>query len=146
MDYKEYYETYYNYRQAKNDLHKLENNIADIISCLISTTSKMRDDVSKGSNTNDKMLQLTAKKIELESQEDLQVELLRTREKQKNDAESELRKSKDLKDIVYVKYYIDHIRPKEISRQLNFARSYIYNLLGEIKSFIYEYDKKHKKK
>ena len=146
MDYKEYYETYYNYRQAKNDLHKLQNNIADVISCLISTTSKMKDDVSKSSNTNDKILTLTAKKIELESQEDLQVELLRTREKQKNDAESELRKSKDLKDIVYVKYYIDHIRPKEISRQLNFARSYIYNLLGEIKSFIYEYDKKHKKK
>ena len=146
MDYKEYYETYYNYRQAKNDLHKLENNIADIISCLISTTSKMRDDVSRVSNTNDKMLQLTAKKIELESQEDLQVELLRTREKQKNDAESELRKSKDLKDIVYVKYYIDHIRPKEISKQLNFARSCIYNLLGEIKAYIYEYDKKHKKK
>ena len=146
MDYKEYYETYYNYKKAKNDLHKLENKIADVISSLMSTTSKMRADVSNGSNINDKMLQLTAKKMELESQEDLQVELLKTREKQKNDAESELRKSKDLKDIVYIKYFIDHIRPKEISKQLNFARSYIYNLLGEIKAYIFEYDKKHKKK
>ena len=147
MDYKEYYEIYYNYRQAKTDLHKLENKIADVISCLISTTSRMKDDGSnKGNNTNDKMLQLTARKIELESQEDLQIELLRTREKQKYDAEMELRKSNDLKDIVYVKYYIDHIRPKEISKTLNFARSYIYNLLGDIRIFIYEYDKKHKKK
>ena len=146
MDYKEYYETYYNYRQAKNDLHKLQNNIADVISCLISTTSKMKDDVSKSSNTNDKILTLTAKKIELESQEQLAKDLLKIRTEQKNDAEFELRKSTDLKDIVYVKYYIDHIRPKEISKTLNFARSYIYNLLGDIRAFIYEYDKKHKKK
>ncbi len=146
MDYKEYYETYYNYRQAKNDLHKLQNNIADVISCLISTTSKMKDDVSKSSNTNDKILTLTAKKIELESQEQLAKDLLKIRTEQKNDAEFELRKSTDLKDVVYVKYYIDHIRPKEISKTLNFARSYIYNLLGDIRAFIYEYDKKHKKK
>ncbi len=146
MDYKEYYEIYYNYKQVKNDLHKLQNNIADVISCLISTTSKMRDDVSKSSNTNDKILTLTAKKIELESQEQLAKDLLKIRTEQKNDAEFELRKSTDLKDIVYVKYYIDHIRPKEISKTLNFARSYIYNLLGDIRAFIYEYDKKHKKK
>ena len=146
MNYKEYYETYYNYKQAKNDLHKLENNLVDVISLLISTTSKLKDDVSRLSNNNDKLLSLTAKKIELESQEELQKELLKTREKQKNDAEVDLRKSVNLKDIVYVKYYLDHKRPREIAKQLNFARSYIYNILTEIKSFIYEYDKEHKKK
>ena len=146
MDYKEYYEIYCDYKKAKNDLHKLQNDIADIISCLISTTSKMKDDVSKGNNTNDKILQLTAKKIELESQEELQKELLITREKQKNDAELELRKSKDLKDIIYVKFYIDHVRVKEISRQLSFARSYIYDILTIIKNYINEFDKNIKKR
>ena len=146
MDYKEYYEIYYNYKKAKNDLHKLENKIADVISSLISTTSKMRDDVNKGSNSNDKMLQLTAKKIELESQLKLAKDLLKIRTEQKNNAEMELRKSKDLKDIIYIKYFIDHIRPIDIAKDLEFARSYIYNLLAEIKAYIYSQDKKHKKK
>lgn len=146
MNYEEYYEIYYNYKKAKNDLHKLQNNIVDIIGCLMSTTSKIKDDINTCNNGNDKILNLTAKKIELENQEKLAKDLLKVRVEQKKDAEIELRKSGDLKDIVYVKYFIDHIKPKEISKQLNFARSYIYNLLAELKTYIYEYDKKHKKK
>ncbi len=146
MNYIDYYETYYNYRQAKNDLHNLQNEIADIINCLISTTSKMSDEIGSGSKANDKMLQLTAKKIELESKEELVKALLIVRTNQKNDAEEELRKSKELKDQVYLLYYLDHIRPREIAQKLNFVTSYIYNLLGEIKEDIYNYDKKHKKK
>lgn len=146
MNYKEYYVIYYNYKKAKNDLHKLQNQIADVISCLMSTTSHIKDDVNLSNNNNDKMLQLTAKKIELESQKDLAKKLLILRLEQKNDAEIELRKSKDLKDRIYVMFFIEHLKPKDISQQLSFARSYIYNLLAEIKTYIYEYDKKHKKK
>lgn len=145
MNYKEYYVIYYNYRKAKNDLHKLQNNIADVISCLMSTTSHFKDVITI-SKDNDKILQLTAKKIELENQKDLAKKLLILRVEQKNDAEIELRKSKDLKDRIYVMFFIEHLKPKDISQQLSFARSYIYNLLAEIKTYIYEYDKKHKKK
>ena len=103
MNYKEYYEVYYNYRRTKNDLHKLQNDLADVISCLISTTSKIKDDVGKNSSINDKILTLTAKKIELEGQEELAKDLLKIRMEQKNNAELELRKSTDLKDIIYDK-------------------------------------------
>ena len=106
----------------------------------------MSDEIGSGSKANDKMLQLTAKKIELESKEELVKALLIVRTNQKNDAEEELRKSKELKDQVYLLYYLDHIRPREIAQKINFVTSYIYNLLGEIKEDIYNYDKKHKKK
>lgn len=145
MNYKEYYETYYNYRQAKNKLHKIQNEKADVINSMMSVVSQMKDVVNHSSNSNDKMLLLTGKKIDLEAQEKLAKGLLDVREEQRKEAEDELRKSKDLKDIIYVKYYIDHIRVKDIAKQLIFARSYIYNILTPIKDFISSYDKKHKK-
>ncbi len=149
MDYKEYYETYYNYRQAKNKLHKIQNDIADIITGLLSTASQMKDVVTNSSNANDKMLELTAKKIELEAKEELAKELLKIREKQKNDDEKELRKSveksKDIKDTVYIKYFIDYIKPKTIAMQLSYSTSYIYDILSQIREYIANYDKKRKK-
>ena len=145
MNYKEYYETYYNYKQAKNKLHKIQNDKADIINSMMSIVSQMRDISVHSSNSNDKMLSLTAKKIDLEAQEELAKNLLELRKEIMRDAEVELRKSKDLKDLIYIKYYLEHIRAKELSRQLNFARSYIYNILGIIKEFIKNYDKNIKK-
>lgn len=141
MDYKKYYEIYYSYRQAKNDLYKLQNDIADIITNLMSTSYKLRDNISICNNNNDKILQLTAKKIEIENQLKLAKDLLKIRTEQKSSAEIELKKSTDSKDIIYVKFYIEHMKPIEISKQLNFARSYIYNLLDEIKAYISNYDK-----
>lgn len=149
MNYKEYYETYYNYRQAKNKLHKIQNDIADIITGLLSTASQMKDVVTNSSNANDKMLELTAKKIELEAKEELAKELLKIREKQKNDDEKELRKSveksKDIKDTIYIKYFIDHIKPKTIAMQLSYSTSYIYDILSQIREYISNYDKERKK-
>ena len=146
MNYLEYYDIYCSYKKAKRDLFEIQNNIADAISSLLSITSQLKDDVISNSNVNDKIATLTAKKIELESQQELARDLLNVRTEQKNKAEIELRESINLKDIIYVKYYIDHKQPKEISKSLNFAKSYIYNLLNEIKFNIYQYDKKHKKK
>lgn len=148
MDYKEYYETYYNYRKAKNKLHRIQNDIADVINAMLSVTAKMKDDIGRGSNTNDKMLSLTAKKIDLEGQEVIAKELLSVREKQKNDAEKEFRdnasKTKDVKDVIYIKYFIDHIKPKTISSQLAYSTSYVYDILNQIREFISKYDSEHK--
>ena len=149
MNYKEYYETYYNYRKAKNKLHKLQNDIADIINSLLSVTSQMKEVVTNGSGENDKMLELTAKKIELESQLVLAKELLEVREIQKKEDEIELRKNaketKDAKDNIYIKYFIDHIKPKDISSQLSYSTSYVYDILAQIRQYISQYDKEHKK-
>jgi len=145
MNYKEYYETYYNYRQAIFKLHKIQNKLFDIINAMLSTTAQMKEDVgSSRSNSNDKMLSLTAKKIELEAQEVLAKELVEMHNKRRISDEEELRKSKDTKDKVYIMYFIEHQKVNDISRDLNYGKSYIYDVLSEIRKTIAELDKSYK--
>lgn len=146
MNYKEYYETYYNYRQAINKLHKIQNKLSDIINAMLSTTAQMKEDVVGGSksNSNDKMLSLTAKKIELEAQEELAKELVDMHNKRRLSDEEELRKSKDTKDKVYIMYFIEHSKVNDIARVLNYGKSYIYDVLSEIRKAIAELDKSYR--
>ena len=64
--------------------------------------------------------------------------------------EKELKDSKETKDIIYYKYFIQHIKVKEISKDIAFAREYTYDLLKQIKSDIAKLEqeliKKNKKK
>ena len=76
MNYKKYFVTYYNYKQAKIKLQNIQNEIADIISSMLSTTSQMREVVNSNKSSNDKMMELTTRKIELDSKEELAKELL----------------------------------------------------------------------
>ena len=53
-------------------------------------------------------------------------------------AEEELRKSRDIYDLVYTKRWIDHKRPKDIYRELDlmgmgYSRSHIYEIIKRIK-------------
>ncbi|MBQ8892547.1 MAG: hypothetical protein IJ068_06775 [Bacilli bacterium] len=150
MDYKEYHKTYYNFKRAKNKLHKIEDELADVINALLSVTSQIKDIVSFGGFNSDKMLSLTTRKDELEQQEILARDLLKVREKQNIDAEKELRKSKESKDIIYYRYFIDHIKVKDISKEIPLAREYTYELLKQIKVDItnieQEIREKYKKK
>ena len=75
MNYKKYFVTYYNYKQAKIKLQNIQNEIADIISAMLSTTSQMREVVNSNKSSNDKMMELTTRKIELDSKEELAKEL-----------------------------------------------------------------------
>lgn len=150
MDYKEYYKTYYNYRDAKNKLHKIQNDIAEVINNMLSITAQMKDDVGSSNSHNDKMLSLTAKKIDLEGQEKLAKELLIRMTRQKEEDEEELitnaTKSHDTISIIYIKYYIDHIKPKDIASQMAYSLSYIYDVLGQIKQYIHDYNAQKRKK
>lgn len=150
MNYKKYFITYYNYKQAKIKLQNIQNEIADIISSMLSTTSQMREIVNSNKSSNDKMMELTTRKIELDSKEELAKELLGVYNRQMLDAEKELKDSKETKDIIYYKYFIQHIKVKEISKDIAFAREYTYDLLKQIKSDIAKLEqeliKKNKKK
>ena len=66
MDYKEYHEIYCKFRQSKNDLKKIQNKIEDIIIKLISINSEIRDTISDKNEYNDRLLELTGKKVDLE--------------------------------------------------------------------------------
>ena len=53
-------------------------------------------------------------------------------------SEKELRKSKDIYDLIYTKKWIDHKRPKDIYRELdlmgmNYSRSHIYEIIKRIR-------------
>lgn len=53
-------------------------------------------------------------------------------------AEEQLRKSKDIYDLIYTKRWIDHKRPKDIYRELdlmgmNYSRSHIYEIIKRIR-------------
>jgi len=95
-------------------------------------------------------MELTTRKIELDSKEELAKELLGVYNRQMLDAEKELKDSKETKDIIYYKYFIQHIKVKEISKDIAFAREYTYDLLKQIKSDIAKLEqeliKKNKKK
>ena len=52
MNYKKYFVTYYNYKQAKIKLQNIQNEIADIISAMLSTTSQMREVVNSNKSSN----------------------------------------------------------------------------------------------
>ena len=56
-------------------------------------------------------------------------------------AEEQLRKSKNIYDIIYTKKWVDHKRPKDIYRELdlmgmNYSRSHIYVVINRIKEQI----------
>lgn len=55
--------------------------------------------------------------------------------------EEQLRKSKNIYDLIYTKKWVDHKRPKDIYRELdlmgmNYSRSHIYVVINRIKSQI----------
>ena len=56
-------------------------------------------------------------------------------------AEENLRKSRDIYDLIYTKKWVDHKRPKDIYRELdlmgmNYSRSHIYVVINRIKAQI----------
>lgn len=146
MDYKEYYKSYYNYRKAKNDIIRIEDSIADIINALLSISTTYKETNSSSNTCSDKVSKLTVEKVYLEGQAKLAKELLAIRENQKNEDEIELRKSKDNKDIIYFKYYIDHLKVREIAKQIPLAREYTHALLKEIRKEIAKLDEELRKK
>lgn len=56
-------------------------------------------------------------------------------------AEEQLRKSKNIYDLIYTKKWVDHKRPKDIYRELdlmgmNYSRSHIYVVINRIREQI----------
>ena len=138
MNYIEYHEIYYKFVQTKNKLRKIQNKIEDIMLKMISTSSQIKDTITDNKNISNKMLELTTKKIDLENEEKLQIELLDRIIIQRNNAEIELRdtakhSNTDIKNKVYVMYYLDYYKVGYIAKKLGYSSSYIYNLLSEIK-------------
>ena len=146
MDYKQYHEAYFKLIKVKNKIKKINQKIENIILELVSTTSKLKDEpVSTNSNQN-KILELTSQKIDLEKKREYLKELLAIRTQEKNQAELELKASKDYNDIIYYSYFINHKRVKDIAREIAFTREYTYDLLHQIKIEKRKIEKKIQKK
>lgn len=62
--------------------------------------------------------------------------LLEDREKILSLKENELRKSHDNMDMIYLYWKIDGFSPNEIAKALNYSKSQVYRMIGNIKSLI----------
>lgn len=62
--------------------------------------------------------------------------LMDDREKILKVKEQELRKSHDKLDLVYLNWRIDGLSPEEIAKALNYSKSQVYRMIGNIKSLI----------
>ena len=62
--------------------------------------------------------------------------LMDDREKILKAKEQELRKSHDKLDLVYLNYWIDGLSPEGIAKALNYSKSQVYRMIGNIKSLI----------
>lgn len=144
--YRDYFKAYYNYKQANEELNKIQNEIVDIINCMLSTTSTIKEVATSTKSTNDKLTELTARKIELEEQQCLKIKILDIRVEQLRDTEKQLRNSKETKDIIYYKYFIQHLKVIDIAKSINFVSGYVYQLLREIKEDTSKIEKEIKEK
>ena len=113
---------------------------------MLSTTSKIKEVATSTKSTNDKLTELTARKIELEEQQCLKIKILDIRVEQLRDNEKQLRNSKETKDIIYYKYFIQHLKVIDIAKAINFVSGYVYQLLREIKEDTSKIEKEIKEK
>jgi DNA-directed RNA polymerase specialized sigma subunit len=58
--------------------------------------------------------------------------LLQDREVLQRSAEADLRKSKEIEDVVYVMRYIDGIQPDQIAEEIGYSRSQVYRMLQKM--------------
>ena len=60
-------------------------------------------------------------------------QILQDRELLLKQKEAEIRKSKDIYNVVYVAKYIDGVKADRIYRDTEYSRSQIYNIIGHLK-------------
>ena len=147
MNYIEYHELECRKQKILNTIYKFENKLDDITLEILSCTSKFQENaISKNVCASDKTGSLLSKKIDLEDQISRLREFLIKLDTRIAEAKLLLKKSKDIKDIIYVLYYLDRYKPSKIAINLAYSRSYIYNLITEIKSKVKEIEDKKSRK
>ena len=139
--YVEYHKCWYLMILAKRDLEKLQSKKDNILSELAKTAAELKDVTSSGNQTSDKMGNLIASKIDLEEVIKYQIVLFDFRKERAEEKLEELKKSKDLDDIIYLLKFVSRFKTKEVSKVISYTREYTYDLISKIRSQMKQVEK-----
>ena len=139
--YVEYHKCWYLMILAKRDLEKLQSKKDNILSELAKTAAELKDVTSSGNQTSDKMGNLIASKIDLEEVIKYQIVLFDFRKERAEEKLEELKKSKDLDDIIYLLKFVSRFKTKEVSKVISYTREYKYDLISKIRSQMKQVEK-----
>jgi len=139
--YVEYHKCWYLMILAKRDLEKLQSKKDNILSELAKTAAELKDVTSSGNQTSDKMGNLIASKIDLEEVIKYQIVLFDSRKERAEEKLEELKKSKDLDDIIYLLKFVSRFKTKEVSKVISYTREYTYDLISKIRSQMKQIEK-----
>jgi len=139
--YVEYHKCWYLMILAKRDIKKLQTKKDNILSELAKTAAELKDVTSSGNQTSDKMGNLIASKIDLEEVIKYQIVLFDSRKERAEEKLEELKKSKDLDDIIYLLKFVSRFKTKEVSKVISYTREYTYDLISKIRSQMKQIEK-----
>lgn len=131
--YVEYHKRLYLMNLAKRALDQMESKKDGILSQLANTASELKDTTVDGGNISDKMGNLIAAKIDLENVIKYQQILYESRKERVEEKLEELKKSKDLNDIIYLLKYVSKFKVKEVAKVISYTREYTYELISKIR-------------
>lgn len=111
--------------RLKEKKERLKNNIT-------SCTSKLKDVASFGSLSNDKMINYVAELEEIEKEiQELEEEAAKLKD-DLDYMDSRLSNINEIKEQVFVKYFIKGMKPKEIAPKIPCGKSSVYRYIDEI--------------
>ena len=84
---------------------------------------------------------LIASKIDLEEVIKYQIVLFDSRKERAEEKLEELKKSKDLDDIIYLLKFVSIFKTKEVSKFISYTREYTYDLISKIRSQMKQIEK-----
>lgn len=137
MRYLEHRRRYIEYKQAQDDLNEILN---EWIVAFQRTMPKISygDKVqgNPSNKTEEYVIEIENKRLRERSK--VAEEIMHQKGILLDIAEKDLRKSKNIYDLIYTMKYVDELRPKDIYRKLdlmgmNYSRSHIYEIIKRIR-------------
>lgn len=132
----EYHEILKQYKEANKNYQNALDKKAELFYNTQPGAVKVKDIVHHISPTSDKYLNYSADLQIIESELENARNILGVRELQLKLKEKELRESKEIKDIIYLMYYIEKRKVKHICYKTNYGKSRVYKLIDEIKKIL----------
>lgn len=136
---------YLEHNRQYNEFVQAQNDLQAVIDEYVVVFQKTQPKISYGEHTSGNptnkveefVIEVEQKQLKRRMAEAQQV--LEAKKLLLDMAEEQLRKSRNIYDLIYLKKWVDHKRPKDIYRELdlmgmNYSRSQIYVIINRIKA------------
>ena len=138
---------YLEHNKQWNEFIQAQNDLQAIIDEWVVAFQKTQPKVNYGEHTSGSPVNkveeyvIEVERRQLKRRMDEAKEVLQAKQDLLDAVEKQLRKSRNIYDLIYTKKWVDHKRPKDIYRELdlmgmNYSRSHIYEVINRIKAQI----------